>query len=107
MTINLRESEVQERGVELLRKLGAQVYVTSQHRASSVTKGVPDVLAFPPGRPHFFWEAKSASGKQSPEQAEFQRHCEAASPRVAYVLGGTDALWAHLTQIGLLCKGAA
>lgn len=99
--LDLRESEVQDEGVKFLRRIGCKVYVTSQRRASSVTKGVPDVLVFPAnGRPFFFWEAKSETGKLSPEQQEFGALCRESGTGWCY--GTVAALMDHLKKIGVL-----
>lgn len=91
----MRESEIQRQGVALLRKLGGRVWVTSQRRASSVTKGVPDVMAFFPGkRLFFFWEAKASKGILSDDQLKFATTCWESG--VEYVQGDLTALEDHL-----------
>lgn len=103
--LSLREAEVQDAGVKLLRRIGCRVYVTSQRRASSVTKGVPDVLCFPPnGRPFFFWEAKSETGKRSPAQEAFGALCDHAG--TGYCWGASASLMTHLRKIQVLAREA-
>lgn len=69
------ESEIQAATVRMLRGVGYTVWSTSQSRASSVTRGVADLYVT--GRGVTCWvEMKSATGKQTKEQAAFQRAVE-------------------------------
>lgn len=105
-----REKVEQEHGVQLLRALGAKVYVSGTRRRAGdyqgtmQTPGIPDVEAWLPGARHGFprlrvllkWEVKSAAGKMSPAQLEYRELCIQAS--VAHVCGDFDALIAWLIQ---------
>jgi len=121
------EKVEQSHGVQLLRSLGAAVYVIGHpspsdgrtFRGTGQTPGIPDVYAFLParrqwtelaaqvdaayanerlrgaGRPiALWWEVKAKDGRLRPEQAEFQRSCQAAC--VEHVVGDFDALIAWL-----------
>lgn len=69
------ESAIQTATVRTLRAVGFKVWSTSQARASSVTRGVADL--FVTGRGICCWiEMKAAWGKQTKEQAAFQRAVE-------------------------------
>lgn len=99
-TINLTEHQIQADGVKFLRRIGCHVKVTSDRRRA-VSNGVPDVLCWPPnGRPFFFWEAKSSSGKLSPEQMEVGAWCRES--QTGWISGGLTELHGHLQRIGVL-----
>lgn len=107
-----REKNEQALIVQLLRTLGARVYVSGTRRrrgdfpGTMQTPGIPDVEAFLP-RPR--WcdlesasarqllkiEVKAKGGRLTPEQREYQELCAAAS--IAHIVGGLDDVIAWLT----------
>lgn len=120
-----REKVEQAHGVQLLRSLGAAVYVSGTHRkkgdfqGTMQTPGIPDVEAWLPQPPAsaglaidwsavrksfgvthaprlLKWEVKAAGGTMSPAQREYQALCVAAG--VAHVCGDVDTLIAWLIQ---------
>lgn len=69
------EGQIQRATVRVLRQIGFTVWSTSQARASSVTAGVADLYVT--GRGVCCWiEMKAAWGKQTAEQARFQKAVE-------------------------------
>lgn len=112
-----REAAVQHDVKAAYEKFGCFVANFSQgyrpRGGTRQTPGIPDLYVFPPlreeqrqaGHPAVYlapwWhETKSAVGKQSLEQIEWQRRC--AQRGVAYVLGGVADAIAHLRRIGLV-----
>jgi hypothetical protein len=102
----------QANGVQLLRSMGAAVYVLGtvrrkgDHPGTMQTPGIADVEAFLPareGRPRRLlkWEAKSRRGRLRPEQAVYRELCS-ATPGVLHVTGPLDALIAALIEHGYL-----
>jgi hypothetical protein len=78
-----------------LRSLGFVVWNLSQARASKIACGVPDRLYTCPSRGlAVFWEAKSATGTQRPDQRLFQEHMDACGWH--YVVGTDRELYAWL-----------
>lgn len=106
------EKAEQAQGVALLRSLGAWVGVIGTRRpggdyqGTCQTPGLPDVYAIVPKRgaggaeTAVWWEAKSATGRLRPEQAEFRRRCFNAGH--AHVTGGLTALMHWLVGAGFL-----
>jgi len=108
----LSEKVEQARILELLRAIGAAVYVSGTVRRSGdypgsmQTPGIPDLCVFlpgPPGSPPpaytlLFIECKRAGGRLRPAQTIFRDYCEAAG--VAHLTGGLDAVLAWLTRGG-------
>lgn len=106
-------------GVQMLRSLGAHVYVLGHNRprgdrpSTMQTPGVPDVHAFLP-RPRYpvraggqfeprrlvYWEVKRKGGKMRPEQIDYRQACIDAG--IAHVVGDFNALLAWLVQEGYL-----
>jgi hypothetical protein len=83
-----------------MRALGFVVWNLSQPRASKIAAGIPDRLYTSPSRGlALYWEAKSASGRQRPDQRVFQEHCEACG--LHYVLGTDQALSDWLAVRGI------
>lgn len=113
-----REKVEQAHGVQLLRTLGAKVYVHGTHRkrddfqGTMQTPGTPDIEAWLPAprivpRPHaaqlrwlLKWEVKAAGGRLSPEQREYQELCNDAD--VEYLVGDYNALVSWLIESGYL-----
>lgn len=102
------EKTEQAHGVQLLRSIGAMVYVSGGHRkrgdhqGTMQTPGIPDVEAFLPVRglnqrgQLLKWECKAVGGRVRPEQAEYAAHCAVAN--VAHVIGPFDTLIRWLTD---------
>lgn len=99
--------------VQLLRSVGAAVYVMGTHRrrgdyqGTMQTAGIPDLLAFvPPAAGStvpprlLFVECKAAGGRLRLEQVDFREHCLAAE--VDHVVGNLDAVIAWLVERGLV-----
>ena len=96
--------------VQLLRSLGAGVWVTGTRRprgdypGTRMTPGLPDVFAFLPHPPHaapgdarlLIVEVKAAGGRPSMEQQAFAAWCHVA--QVAHVCGDLDAVIAWLIE---------
>lgn len=105
------EKAEQAHGVQLLRSIGAKVYVLGGHRrrgdyqGTMQTEGIADVFAFIPVRGEsrrifLAWECKSNGGQLRPEQREFRDLCQDAE--IAHVVGPYDALIVWLTSRGLV-----
>lgn len=106
------EKAQQQQGVDLLRSLGAAVYVLGTRRPAGdyqgtrQTPGLPDVLAFISRRgaagvsTQLWWEVKAPGGHLRPEQVAFQGQCFAAG--VAHVAGDLTALLQWLVAAGYL-----
>ncbi len=112
------EKTEQAHGVQLLRSLGAKVYVLGtvrakgDHPGTRQTPGLPDVEAFIPvrgaesvpgevrQRMFLKWECKAVGGRLRPEQREYQELC--AGAHVAHVVGTFDALIAWLAARGFV-----
>lgn len=91
------EDDVMYHGDRLMQSLGFVVIRLSQKRRSKITAGVPDRRYYHQRRRlKLWWEAKSVSGRQRPEQREFQLLCDSTDD--PYVLGGLDALRAWLVE---------
>jgi hypothetical protein len=98
--------------VQLLRSLGAAVYVLGTRRprgdypGTRQTPGLPDLLVFLPAgrissRSELLWiEVKTHQGRLSPAQREFARHCAFAG--VYHLIGGVDAVIEWLADRGYL-----
>lgn len=107
-----RVSEKQEQAaiVDLLRAIGATVYVIGtkrrkgDHQGTMQTPGIPDLFAFLPlhkakvaNAPTFVWiEVKRTGGKCSAAQIEFERNC--LDRNVWHFIGGHDA-FANLLKV--------
>ena len=102
--------------VQLLRSLGAEVYVfgtkrpRGDHPGTMQSPGIPDVEAFIP-RPRVSGplsdrpmrrlvkiEVKAAGGRLRPAQAVYQQRCQEAG--IAHVVGGLDVVIAWLCDHG-------
>jgi hypothetical protein len=112
-----REKIEQSHIAQLLRTVGAKVYVVGTRRrredfqGTMQTPGLADLVAFlPPGRSVnsggdlraelLFIECKAAGGRLRPEQREFREHCLDAE--VAHVVGDLNAVIAWLLARGRL-----
>lgn len=95
------EDEHVDAGDEMMLALGFTVIRLSQKRASKITAGVPDRRYYHPRRKIvLWWEAKSNTGRQRPEQRVFQELCDAVGD--PYVLGPLESLKKHLVAIGVV-----
>lgn len=91
------EDDVVAEGDRMMRALGFDIVRFSQKRRSKVTEGIPDRRYYHRRRRLFvWWEAKSATGRQRPDQREFQILCDDTGD--PYVLGGLERLRAWLTD---------
>lgn len=88
-----------------LRALGFRVINTSQPRhAKFLTPGIADRIYFHRARGiGFWWEAKSATGEQSPAQCDFQEDCEACG--WPYICGTDQVLFAWMVEHGIAVRG--
>jgi hypothetical protein len=94
------EKIVQGKVVKLYKLAGCSVYSLSQARASKQTEGLPDLWIMAPAVRAAWWmETKSATGKQSVAQRDFQARCLLSG--VSYVLGGLEDAQAKLVSVGL------
>lgn len=103
------EKVEQQHIVQLLRSLGATVYVLGTRRrkgdyqGTMQTPGIGDLYVVLPARPtpRPLWvEVKAKGGAVRSAQLEFAAHCEAMGH--AYVRGGLDAVIAWLIAQGYL-----
>jgi hypothetical protein len=94
------EKIVQRKVVRLYALAGCAVYSLSQARASKQTEGLPDLWIMAPTVRAAWWhEVKSAKGKQTPTQRDFQARCLLSG--ISYVLGGLEDAEAKLMSVGL------
>jgi hypothetical protein len=113
MTRRQPERVEQRQIVNLLRSLGATVYVLGttrrqgDHMGTMQTPGIPDLWAFLPARSGVstlylcLWvEVKAPGGRLRPEQRAFRDQCTARG--VPHVVGGVDAVIAWLIDAGYL-----
>lgn len=116
----IAEKVIQSQGVNLLRSLGAKVYVLGTKRrrgdfqGTNQTPGIGDVYALLVRPPRcakadtvvgplpraLWWEAKAEGGRLRPEQIEFRNACQVCG--VAHIIGGLDPLFAWLVNYGYL-----
>ena len=83
-----------------LRALGFTVWNLSQPRASKISPGIPDRLYTHSARGvALFWEAKTATGRQRPDQRVFQEHADAVG--WPYILGTDQAVYDWLVAQGI------
>lgn len=90
-----------------LRALGFRVINTSQPRhAKYITPGVPDRFYFHRARKlGLAWEAKTATGRQSAAQRDFQEDMDACG--WSYVLGTDQDLFAWLVERRIAVRDAS
>ena len=125
MPANPPEKVVQQHVVQLLRSIGADVWVLGTRRAKGdypgtrQTPGLPDVLACLPTHMAPRWtqepdghiyrtdkrvwlaiECKSDTGRLRPEQQHFRQCCHDSD--MLHVTGGLDDVIAKLVQLGYL-----
>ena len=105
-----RERSEQAGIVQLLRSLGAQVYVLGttrrrgDHPGTMQTAGLPDLIAFihtpDQHRRLLVIEVKAKGGRLRPEQEQFRTYCLDAN--VNHLVGDLDAVIAWLIAEGYL-----
>lgn len=102
-----REKVEQANGLNLLRSVGASVYVLGTRRrrddyqGTMQTPGIPDVWFFLPSVSRCgWWEVKAEGGRLSPAQRAFRDSCLLAN--IDHIHGGVDALIAYLVSVGRL-----
>lgn len=99
------EKRIVARGRDLLHQLACTTYSLQQTRPSRQARGFPDLFVMSPRLGGFFWEAKTATGRQSPPQVAFEQECQRCG--VEYVCGDLDALLAYLERRGLIERAPA
>lgn len=109
------EKQVQRQIVNLLRSMGAAVYVIGTTRprgdmpGTRQTPGIPDLYAVLPRRGHgeaqdLWIEVKRRGGKLRPEQERFQQQCREAG--IPHVVGGVDDVIRYLVGGGWLSSSS-
>lgn len=108
-----REKVEQAHIVQLLRTIGATVYVLGTRRRSGdyqgtmQSPGIPDLLAFVPqrvrvGQHLLFIECKAGGGRLRPEQVLFRTLCQQAG--IEHVVGDLDAVIAWAIEHNYLSR---
>lgn len=108
-----REKVEQAHIVQLLRSIGAQVWVLGTHRrqgdhqGTMQTPGHPDLVAFLPVTAFassvlLYVEVKAAGGRLRPEQVAFQLCCQTAG--VQHLVGDCNGVIAWLIDRGYLSR---
>ena len=99
------EKEHEDNADKQLRALGFEVVRFSHPGRTKQTPGIADRRYYHRGRRlAFWWEAKSATGTQRPEQRNFQELVTDAGD--LYVLGTDQDLFAWLIERGVAARGA-
>lgn len=94
------EKAIEVAGDKQLKALGFEVVKFSHPGKTKQTPGIPDRRFYHRGRRlAFWWEAKSATGRQRPDQKLFQEMCDASGD--PYVLGTDADLFAWLVERGI------
>lgn len=93
------EKTTEQKAIEFYQAVGCAVYKTSQaQKPVGMSKGIPDLIVFAGDyskapAPAWYHEVKRPGRDprqgQSPEQATFEQHCEAAG--IPYILGDATA----------------
>lgn len=110
-TARVPEKVVQAQIVDLLRKVGAEVYVLGvtrrkgDYQGTMMAAGIPDLYCFLPPRHVTHWvtlwvEVKAEGGKLRPEQETFREMCLWASHH--YLVGGLEDVTRYLQRFGWL-----
>jgi hypothetical protein len=107
----ISEKQEQQAIVDLLRLIGAKVYVlgtrrprTESYHGTCQTPGLPDIYAILPTMGvkqwrHAMWiEVKRQGGRTRPEQLEFEEHTRDIG--IAYFRGTADGFTAYLRSLG-------
>jgi hypothetical protein len=99
------EKTIELEGDKQMRALGFEVVKFSHPGKTKQTLGIPDRRYYHRGRRLvLWWEAKSATGIQRPDQKLFQEMCEACGE--IYVLGTDDDLFLWLIKNGIAARTA-
>lgn len=112
MSVRISERQVQASIVQLLKTMGARVWVLGTVRRSGdyagtmQTPGIPDLLAFLPpciGPSTASWrqvwiEVKAEGGRLRPQQTFFRDSCALAG--VEHITGDLDAVLRYLRAAG-------
>lgn len=94
------EKAIELAGDRQMRALGFSVIKFSHPGKTKQTPGIADRRYYHPGRGvAFWWEAKSPTGRQRPDQKDFQALCDAVGD--PYVLGTDQDLFAWLIAQGI------
>lgn len=89
------EKKIEHAGDKQMAALGFEVVKFSHPGRTKQTPGIPDRRYYHRARQlSLWWEAKSATGRQRPDQRHFQEMCEACGE--IYVLGTDRELFAWL-----------
>jgi hypothetical protein len=97
------EKEHELAGDRQLKALGFEVVKFSHPGKTKQTPGIPDRRYYHRARRiAFWWEAKSATGTQRPDQRGFQEMCDAVGD--LYVLGTDQDLFAWLVERGIAVR---
>jgi hypothetical protein len=97
------EKTIEYEGDKQMRALGFEVVRFSRPGKTKQTPGIPDRKYYHRGRGFtLWWEAKSATGVQRPDQKIFQEMCEACGE--IYVLGTDDDLFNWLIEHGIAAR---
>ena len=111
----MSEKQEQQAIVQLLRSVGAEVYVLGHprrrgdHPGTGQTPGLADLEAYVPHYARTTWtlvkiEVKTPTGRLSEAQQTYRFQCLRAG--VAYVCGGLDAVLEYLEGRGLVKRSA-
>jgi len=93
------KSELED-GRKLVASLGGTLNVTHQSGRLRGSAGIPDTIVQMGGKPTFFWEVKVGKDDLRPAQLDFLTRELDAVPPIDIVVGGVDALIAHLQRLG-------
>lgn len=97
----LSEKQIEHLGDKIMKAVGFTAIRFSQPRNTMQSPGIPDRRYYLPTRKlGVWWEAKSAEGKQSKHQRDFQAMCEACGEE--YVCGTDDVLVTWLRAKGII-----
>lgn len=108
---NSPEAALQSEIKALYERFGCHVTVLSQRRrfgarGTGQKAGIPDLFIMAPRNGGCWWhETKTADGKQSEAQRDFELRCDDAG--VTYVLGGWREACQQLQDVQLIPQGVA
>jgi hypothetical protein len=97
------EKAIEHEADKQLRALGFEVVKFSHPGRTKQTPGIADRRYYHRGRRlAFWWEAKSPTGRQRPDQKLFQEMCDASGD--LYVLGTDQDLFRWLVEQGIAAR---
>jgi hypothetical protein len=97
----LTEKQVEHLGDKLMQAVGFEIIRFSQPRNTMQSPGIPDRRYYHPSKKlAVWWEAKSAKGKQSMSQQDFQSMVQNVGEE--YLVGTDDVLVTWLRWKGLV-----